>query len=65
MPPRIKYVSLMPLRHTSLALQCVHLLSLEPEMTFPGVRILIGCILSALLAWDIIYTPFGLLVLDS
>ena len=33
--------------------------SLEPEMTSPGVRSVIGYVLSALLAWNIIYTPFG------
>ena len=33
--------------------------SLEPEMTFPGVRIVIGCTLSVLLAWDVVHTLFG------
>ena len=30
--------------------------SLEPETTSPGVRIVIGCILSAFLAWDVVHT---------
>ena len=29
------------------------------EMTFPGVKIVIGCILSVLLAWDVVDTLFG------
>ena len=34
-------------------------MSLGPKMTLPGVRSVIGCVLSALLAWNIIYTLFG------
>ena len=33
--------------------------SLGPKMAVPGVRSVIGCVLSALLAWNIIYTLFG------
>ena len=33
--------------------------SLGPTMAVPGVRSVIVCVLSALLAWDVIYTLFG------
>ena len=33
--------------------------SLGPKMTVLGVRSVIACVLSALLAWDVIYTLFG------
>ena len=33
--------------------------SLGPKMTVLGARSIIGCVLSALLAWDISYTLFG------